>query len=83
MIRGIIDHIEGDSIIVTTDKGRVVIVSSTPFPSINEGDVINISLERDEAEKEVVRERVAEYRTRSKIRKWEIDGNMFEIDIFK
>jgi hypothetical protein len=62
MIKGTIDRIEGDWLIVIPDKGPNFQIPSSLFPGFREGNVISISVERDEQGEEETKKRIDDIR---------------------
>jgi hypothetical protein len=62
MIRATIDRIEGEWLIIVPETGPVFQIPVSLFPGFKEGEVISISLIRDEQGERNAKERVGEIR---------------------
>lgn len=62
MIKGMIDRIEGDWMIIVPESGAVFQVPASLFTDINQGEVVTISIEKDATEQANAEERIGEIR---------------------
>jgi hypothetical protein len=62
MIRATIDRIEGDWLVLVPESGQVFQVPDSLFPGFKEGDIVTISLTRDEQGEKEIKERITEIR---------------------
>lgn len=62
MIKGTVDRIEGDWIIIVPESGPVFQVPVSLFPDAKEGDVVTVSIEKDLAGQNEAKERIDEIR---------------------
>lgn len=62
MIRATVDRIEGDWLVLVPESGPVFQIPISLFPGFKEGDVVSISLTRDEQGEKEAKERIGEIR---------------------
>lgn len=62
MIHAVVDRIEGDWLILVPESGPVFQVPEILFPDYKEGDIVNISFEKDEEGKKDIGKRISEIR---------------------
>lgn len=62
MIRATIDRIEGGWLVLVPESGQVFQVPCSLFPGFKEGDIVTISLTRDEQGEKEIKERITEIR---------------------
>jgi hypothetical protein len=62
IIRATIDRIEGDWLVLVPESGQVFQIPSSLFPGFKEGDIVSISLTRDEQSEKEAKERIGEIR---------------------
>ncbi len=51
MIKGSVDRLEDDWIIIVPDSGPIFQIPKLLFPDLKEGDIVSINMEREESEK--------------------------------
>ncbi len=62
MIKATIDRIEGNWLIIVPEEGPGFQIPSSLFPGFSEGNVVSISLIRDEKGEKEIKDRIGEIR---------------------
>lgn len=62
MIQGVVDRIEENCIVLNVSSGKILINPKSLFPDLREGDVISISITKDEIGQKEIEDRISDIR---------------------